>query len=300
MIDRAISFLLETQNADGGWGAAQGRRSNTEATGLAVLALESFKKSGTSKNAQRGIDWLMERQNADGSWPFNDTSKDGSWSTAIAILSLSLLPEHHGRIIKAARWAIGHEASRLGWLASLLLALSPEKNASRVNLDLKGWPWTAASFSWVEPTSYFLIALKKLRPHLRGTKADERIRQGELMISDRMCEGGGWNYGNSKVLGESLWPYPDMTAVALVALQDHPEAEANRTSLRALQKMLKELDSGLALSWAIICFRLYGYEVTEWKTLLAKKFQKTGFVGETKTIALSLLAWGEGVRFFQI
>ena len=62
----------------------------------------------------------------------------------------------------------------------------------------------------------------------------KELGRGEMLVYDRMCENGGWNYGNSKVLGEALWPYPDVTAVALIALQDRAASEANQKSLRAL------------------------------------------------------------------
>lgn len=120
------------------------------------------------------------------------------------------------------------------------------------------------------------------------------------MIYDRMCEGGGWNYGNSKVMGETLWPYPDITALALIALQDRPEDEANRMSVRALEKMLEEVNSGLALGWSIICLSLYGRETGPWRQLLVKSFDETKFLGETKSLALSVLALGGGAKFFRV
>ena len=40
------------------------------------------------------------------------------------------------------------------------------------------------------------------------------------MLVDRCCRGGGWNYGNSNMLGKELRPYVPTTAVALLALQD--------------------------------------------------------------------------------
>jgi hypothetical protein len=144
------------------------------------------------------------------------------------------------------------------------------------------------------------MALKKLKQSLVGTNFEERIRQGEMLIYDRMCENGGWNYGNSKVLGEALWPYPDVTAVALIALQDRAASEANQTSLRALDNMLQEAASGTALGWGILCLKLYNREVREWKKLLVKNFERTRFLGETKAVALALLAFGNGASLFHV
>jgi hypothetical protein len=159
-----------------------------------------------------------------------------------------------------------------------------------LNKDLIGWSWVPNSFSWVEPTSYALTALKKVRTLIPDEKLNARIHEGEAMIYDRMCKGGGWNYGNSKVLDYALWPYPDITAVALIALQDRSGETANQRSLQALQKTAAEANSGLASSWAAICLRIYGQEIREWQSRIEKGFEKTGFLGETKTLALALLA----------
>lgn len=134
---------------------------------------------------------------------------------------------------------------------------------------------------------------------LAATNVEERIRQAEMLIYDRMCDAGGWNYGNSKVLGDSLWPYPDITAVALIALHDHAQNRANQLSLRALDMMMGEVGSGLALSWGIICLSIYNQDTRESQKLLTKSFQKTRFLGETKTLALAILALANGGRFFK-
>jgi len=218
----------------------------------------------------------------------------------MAMLALGLWPEHEDRVVKAAQWVLRHEGRGFGWLAKWVSAFSFKKKSVELNEDLIGWPWTAGTFSWVEPTSYFLIALKKVRRKLARTNAAERIRQGELMVYDRMCKDGGWNYGNSVVLGEKLWPYPDVTAVALVALQDHRDEDANRKSLKALEGMLRDVDSGLALSWSIICASLYGRDAAQWKQRLARGFAKTRFLEENKSVALALLALGDGAKFFKI
>jgi hypothetical protein len=169
-----------------------------------------------------------------------------------------------------------------------------------LNPDLKGWAWVPRTFSWVEPTSYALVALKQVRTHVAAKNLEERIQQGEMMIYDRMCSGGGWNYGNSKVFGDALWPYPDVTAVALIALQDHQLNQANQESVSALRKMMQETDSGLALCWGTICLSIYGDEISGWKRQIEKRFQTTGFLGETKTLALALVASLDHVKAFRL
>jgi hypothetical protein len=59
-------------------------------------------------------------------------------------------------------------------------------------------------------------------------------------------------------------------------------------------------DSGLALSWASICFKLYGQDDAALKNSLAQRFAKTQFLGETKVLALAILAVGDGARHFRL
>jgi hypothetical protein len=296
MIESALEFLLSAQNPDGGWGTGRDRPSHTEATSFALLVLKTLSDPSLNKRVDQGMSWLINRQGPDGSWPLASHVTEVSWSTALAVLALSVFETHRQRALRGANWLIREEGRQLGWLSLILYRFWPQKMAVQFNPDLKGWSWTRGTLSWVEPTAYALIALKKLRPFLQGTKAEERIRQGELMIYDRMCVGGGWNYGNSEVLGINLWPYPDVTALALIALQDHQQQEANQVSLRALEDMLTRVQSGLTLSWSILCFSLYGYDTNKWRNLLAQAYEKTGFLGETKSVALALLAVWPGAH----
>jgi hypothetical protein len=293
MIAEARRMLLDGQNADGGWGAVKGRQSNTESTSLAILALRFLRDPAVGSSLRRGLNWLIQHQKTDGSWPFSASARVRSWTTALAILTLANADGEEQRALKGAKWALAQEGSRFGWLTSWWLTVSGQREKLHLNPDLKGWPWITGAFSWVEPTSYFLLALKKLRPSLSESNVHERIRQGEMLLYDRMCDGGGWNYGNSRVLGETLWPYPDVTAVALIALQDHRGIEPNNAGVRALQMMLKDVDSGFALSLGTVCLSLYGYDVAEWRRKLISNFEKTGFLAESKTLALYLLAFNE-------
>src|SRR5262245_21669350 len=300
MIDAALAILLDAQNGDGGWSSFKGKRSNTESTSFALLALNSLEGGSFDRQKTTGLRWLLQHQKEDGSWSFNDTTKQSSWTTPIAALALTSFQDQRQHALRAAKWILTQEGRKPGWVASLLVRLSLVQRMTELDPYLSGWSWTPGAFSWVEPTSYSLITLKKLKASLAETNCRERIRQGEMLIYDRMCENGGWNYGNSKVLGETLWPYPDVTAVAFIALQDRPKSEANQKSLRALNAMMWETASGMALSWGILCLTLYDQDIQGWKKILLTNFEKTRFLGETKTLALSLLALGNGASLFRI
>ncbi|MGH7816752.1 MAG: hypothetical protein ACREOR_05135 [Candidatus Binatia bacterium] len=298
MLEQAMSLLVRNQNADGGWGAVAGKQSNTEATALAKLALQSVTVDAAI--VDKGKSWLVQRQLADGSWPLNDTVKGPSWATALAILALSETAEQREPVVKAAIWMLEQAGGKPGLLAKLMLFVRGQKSAVRLNQDLLGWPWTMGNFSWVEPTSYCMIALKKLRQQLPADRVRERLDQAELLIYDRMCDGGGWNYGNREVYDEKLWPYPDTTALALIATQDRRERKENQVSVRLLNDMALKADSGLALGWASICFSLYGQDGAALKNALVQRFAKTQFLGETNALALAVLALGDGARHFRV
>jgi hypothetical protein len=299
-LDQAVTFLNQSQNSDGGWGAIAGKQSNTESTALGLLALRSLEESRENPAVRKAEQWLTNSQNSDGSWAYGAGAKTPSWSTALAVMALSDSALEVEELVKAGNWILAQEGSKPGILAKLILALSFQKKAVHLNDDLIGWSWTAGSFSWVEPTSYCLLALKKMKARLSAEAVKERVDQAELMIYDRMCEGGGWNYGNAAVYGDPLWPYPDITALALIALQDHRERNENQVSLKVLAKAAETTDSGLALGWSSICLSLYGHDNSELRKRLEQKFVKTKFLGETKPIALSILAAGNGPSLFRV
>ena len=300
MLDQAAKLLRQTQNPDGGWGAIAGKQSNTESTALGLLAWRSLDDSRENSVLEKAEQWLANTQNPDGSWSYGAGSKAPSWSTALAVMALYDSSVEAERLVRAGNWILAQEGSKPGILAKLILPLSFQKKAVHLNDDLVGWSWTPGSFSWVEPTSYCLIALKKIKSRLSVKAVQERVDQAELMIYDRMCEGGGGNYGNAAVYGDPLWPYPDITALALIALQDHKERNDNRVSLRALSKMAETTDSGLALGWTTICLLVYGEDISELRKRLDQKFAKTRFLGETKPVALAILASEDGVRLLRV
>lgn len=290
--------LVAAQDADGGWGAEPGKRSNTEATALAILALGAASDAAAPSALRRGLTWLADHQRPDGGWPLGVGQDQSTWPTPLAVLAVLSRSELRERAVGGLRWLVGHGGIDPGWLLRALYRLWPAALPVRMDPTLKGWSWNPDAFSWVEPTAYALLALKKGRVVLSGPDVDARIREGESMLYDRVCEGGGWNYGNTNVYGVNVPPYAEVTAIALLGLQDRREMPAHRSSIEAMRRMLAEMDSGFALSWAISCLAVHGQDTAAERRRLAASYARTGFLGSTRTLAVALIASGSPERVF--
>ena len=300
MANWAIEYLLSTQNSDGGWGAHPGGQSRTETTALAALALGFTPETAGASDATAGLDWLGARQQSSGAWPAGDGLPGDSWMTSLATLAVSHFDQTGEAAVQGGRWLLRQEGQGTSWWIKLILRFSREPRQVDLDPNLTGWPWTAATFSWVEPTAYALLALKRLRAGLPGALAEDRIELGERMILDRVCLDGGWNYGNSRVLGEDLWSYPDTTALALLALQGLPDVAAIETGLEAIARMVDENRSLLALSLATICMDAYDRPSAALREAIASEADPATAMQETRSIAFAALALVDGVSPFRL
>jgi len=256
MPNPAIQELLARQTADGGFGAYAGGESRTEATALGSLALHLSREAEAAEPAEAAFRWLRSSQTASGAWPLAPGGPSPSWSTSLATLALSHRDPADPAAVAGARWLIAEEGQRGAWWVRLLFRLFPNRKAVLLDTDLVGWPWAEGTFSWVEPTAYAMLALRRMRGLDDGRRA-ERLDEGARMILDRACVAGGWNYGNTRVFGDDLWPYPDTTALALLALagREAPEIDA---ALDALPPMLAQNGSVLAQSLGALALAAHG------------------------------------------
>lgn len=283
----ARARLVARQQPDGGFGPRPGRASRTEETALAALALSGDPERAGS--AEAALRWLASAQHDTGSWPLGADVAEPCWATALAVIAVARLRDGDPQALAGARWLLGQEGRRPGLKARLLHRLRT-RHAVEQDPDLRGWSWVSGASSWVEPTAHALVALKQISPALPSAR--DRIQEGEALVYDRMCRGGGWNYGNSVVLEEALEPYPDTTALALLALRDHAARAENQRSLDALEAMLPEHDSALALAWSLLCLRCYGRDTAVLKERLETALAARHGLDDTRSLALAALALG--------
>jgi hypothetical protein len=271
--------LLRLRNADGGWGYYPGKSSRLEPTCWALLALA--RQAGAPVDIAplqrwpRAANWLVDAPGTPINYAFN----------ALAALTLTQHPEGRALAAPVVTEIVRARGVRL-----------EQATALRQDNSLQAWPWIDQTFSWVEPTAWCLLLLKKLRkdqPASLPAETAERISVGEQMLADRACKTGGWNYGGSNVYGQELWAYVPTTALALLAMQDRKSDPIVAKSLGYLQKDTGTERSAPALALAVMCLRVFGVDVASFEQDLVAKLDLSRTLGSTVALASSLYALAE-------
>jgi hypothetical protein len=293
---KLVQALNERSVGDGGFSAFPGGIADTESTALCALALHA---SGAS--FVDSLTWLGERQRTDGSWPRTDAVPEASWASAWVGVALARLDETNGDALsRVGAWLVQREGRRPGLLARAIGHLTNLEERLEQDLTLVGWPWHETAASWVEPSATALLALHSIRERVALPGAAERIEQGERLLWDRVCVDGGWNYGNRRVLGEVLLPFPDTTAFALLALQASPDEERLAESFGALERLLGQRASGLSLALGALAFELHGRDASELRARVVARIDDSGSNRETRSLAFMLLALTGGAALLRI
>jgi hypothetical protein len=261
--------LVAGRNADGGWPYYTGKGSRLEPTCAAILAL---------RPSVPDIASVLDR------WPRRDgLFVDGAGEINVAFNGLAAIALAPVRDRPVARELTAALVRSKG-------IVIPPSTINRQNNALQGWAWTNGTFSWVESTATCLIGVKRLVPAPRSADVTSRITEAERFLADRVCRDGGWNHGNSNMLGKELPPYVPTTAVALLALHDRPTDPAVVRSLAYLRRSRLAESGALALSLARIALGVYGFEAHDVEMALAREWARSAFLGNLHAIALALYA----------
>ena len=289
--------LIDLQNADGGWAASERGVSATEPTSWALRALESIVRDpafevSAIEARERAVSWLALRQLQNGAWPGSERVPEPGASTGVAALALAACPEPAllDRAVAAGNWLLQHPGKRVSWRTRLWLRLNPDRNPLEMDMRLRGWPWMEGMWGWVEPTSITLIAFRSLGDRLPKSSVTEAIEDGESMLLDRTCPDGGWNHGLGRSHDEDLWPYPDTTAFALLALGPDRPDEAVAEGIAALHRMLESPVSRLTTALGILAFDRFGQDAEHLRRRLIEEWADPFPPPTTRTLALSLMA----------
>lgn len=264
--------LVAARTPGEGWSYRQGEPSRVEPTAYALLALAAAGEAAP----REAVAWLVGAQNADGSWGGPEAA-DAPWVSGPALFALGTLhaaPEARGR--------------GMSWLLEARSESPPPAAGIGTDTRLIGWPWTRGSFGWVEPTAHALIALRAAG--IQHARIGEAIR----FLFDRRCDGGGWNYGTVRILGATIAPFPQTTALALTALADRAAPQTLDRDLDVLMAFLAEPLGPLDLSTIAIALDACGRDPAPALASLGAVVE-AGWVCEESVHALALAALAAGL-----
>jgi len=297
--DSLLRVLIESQNSDGGWGYHPAGQSATEATAWALCALQSFEgDSAARESLARGKDWLIRNQLADGSWPVFASQTEGCWVTSLAALALNEFTGASDAVMRGFDWVANSWPRTPNFFQRLRERVSRSANVTRQDNSLSGWPWTAKTSSWVEPTAYALILMNRFPRERLSNLAMKRRAVAEAMLCDRMCPGGGWNSGNPMVYGVAGEALVGPTVWALLALQNSADRSEVRESLRWLEEKIPEICGSVSVAIAQMCLEAYGRNTASLDSQLQSVFEMDQFLGNICVVALAALALDRSRRLF--
>jgi hypothetical protein len=306
--------LLASANQTGGWGYYAGKGSRIEPTAWALLALAESSESKASDwqaFAAPHLRFLRECQRVNGLLAEAPGVPPNFTANGVAACALGHLAATEQKplltgvldaivVVKGAAVTSSFDAA----VAAVKRIVGGNKAPqSGQDNSLQAWPWIPDTFSWVEPTSWCLLGLKKASPSLRPREAAARVQEADALLINRICATGGWNYGNAAAFGQDLRAYVPTTAVGLIALQDRRnEPGVDRTVAFLDRSRLKE-PSGMALALTAVALRLFGLQVNDVEDGLAADAERAQRNGNLQTLAMMLYALSadrHGVRAFRV
>jgi len=273
--------LIGAAHSGGGWPYYQAKQARIEPTCWALLALAAVSGGPDELDRQRlhpHLGFLTRCQRPDGLL-IDTPSLPNFTANGLAACALTDLRAGEGPALNR-----------------LLDALSAAKgvaadNAPDLRQDnrLQAWPWMPDTFSWLEPTAWCLLALKKARAPGRGA-AEARIQEADRLIANRSCATGGWNFGNASALGQDLRPYVPTTALALIAMQDRQADPVVQRGLAYLKDARLNERSAFALALTALCLRIYGAPADDVESQLIEDAGRAQRIGNIQALAMMLYA----------
>ena len=251
-VELRLDLLRKNQNADGGWGYFPGKMSRVEPTCYALRALGAGDSAWTN-----GIRFLTACQEKSGGLNPGPGIPGPTWVTQLAFPLLKQAGCDGKSLEAAANWILNSEGAEGGILQRILHAMGKAKVEQ--DPSLKGWPWRPDNNSWVEPTAHGLLALHWMKGHAPEAGIRYRREIAARMVLDRRCFDGGWNYGNKKVLGETLPSYPETTALALLGLAS--SGQDLKASIERAKSHLAASKGSYGSALLSLALRLHGEKI---------------------------------------
>jgi hypothetical protein len=125
-----------------------------------------------------------------------------------------------------------------------------------------------------------------------GHSRHSRTRDAIRVLLDRQLPHGGWNYGNTLVLGRELRFHVQATSLALLGLATESDLRSRTAaSVDILEKNISPQTTTASLAWALMALSAYGRALPHAQECLGEVYQRC--VSRTaSTHKLALIALG--------
>jgi hypothetical protein len=217
-------------------------------TSLAILAWSAVGNSPPVGNALRGVPSAP-----DGVPSAPPVGADTSERHRVR----SLQPNIH----RAATWLLANRGK----------AIQRSDNFGH-NSELVGWAYAEGTHSWVEPTALAVMALAAA-----GQMNHPAVQEGLAVLLDRQLPGGGYNYGNTYVLGQLIRPHVEPTGIVLLALgRGAADPGRLKKSLAWLERSIGPDTTPLSLAWALLGLQAHGLKMSaqaDWLAAAAERVE---------------------------
>jgi hypothetical protein len=219
-----------------------------EPTALVALGLLAAQDEAngqrTLTKARAAAAWLAGLQDGDGSLGVSAELREPGWPTPYAILLWAALSMYPAERQRAVSWLLAQEGTTTERRDDGVIGHDP---------SISGWPWKSGTHSWVEPTAFAVLALRRA-----GLHQHPRVREGVRLLYDRAVPSGGWNYGNRVVFGRTLRAQPGPTGLALLALAGTAgSSQIPVQAIEYLRSALATTRAPLSLAWGVLGLRAW-------------------------------------------
>jgi hypothetical protein len=276
----SVQTLYGRMLPDGGFTERKGSAYRTDATAWAILALAD---RASTETVHRARSRLAESQTQDGRIGISTDHPEAYWPTPLAVMAWHGSPSHLNCQERAVHFLLRTVGLHGNKSPDAPVALDP---------SLLGWPWIEDSFAWIETTAMALLALK-----ITGNGEHPRAKEAGKMLMDRQLPSGGWNYGNTIVYGQELYPQIECTGIALAALSGNVEEKTIEQSLSYLKNQAGRCRTPLSLGWALLGLSAWKERpryARAWILESLKRQRKYGAYGTTLMSLLHLSHHVEG------
>jgi hypothetical protein len=263
-VAECFSLLQNLQNADGGWAFHLGGGSRVEATCWAICALLPSTESSHRDLISKGFAYLQQQQRSDRSWPAAPEMPSGSWITGLACSVLCNALNASQAVRSGLDWLCDDFPRDSSPFHRFVQSIRGRPKLAEQSDAFRGWGWTPRTSSWVEPTSFAIMAFDDYR---RANSAaafppafDKRRASAISLLYDRMCPAGGWNCGNPRVYGVDGEALVLPTCWALLAIRSEQERAERSKSIRWLQNAFPQIQSAASYAIASLTLAEYGLD----------------------------------------